>query len=143
MTKSKETHQDWAKRFHVACGYEPTLVADCPKCGDTFEYPKGETPAPQGTFCPSCKGGLKGVLHFMPSEDCPTFLNPQDILDEVMKWENVDEFMRKCEFTHLIVIVPLGNGKYNNKYTIDTDIITERPPTLLLKEATLFREGKK
>jgi hypothetical protein len=83
-------------------------------------------------FAKACRIKPKEV----PNREClcmekvyPTFLNPQDILDEVMKWDDADEFFAS--------ISPLGMCV---KGLIKVDLITERPSTRLLKEATLFKE---
>ena len=120
MTASKEpTHQDWAKRFAIACGNElHEDLGNCKcSCGKEFE------------------SGYDEWSHFNDCPPRPNYLNPADILREVMKWGNWNEFRCKVmEGNHLRII-----DRTDSIYKL----ITERPPTRLLKEATLFREGKK
>jgi hypothetical protein len=139
MTASKEpTHQDWAKRFHVACGncYHLRDFSVSNNIDGVMHYK-----------CTKCQQWVPLSYEWRPE---PTFLNPADILDEVMKWDDADEFVYRigCDCLHQIVksteagildqeIIVRGIN------VVVIDLITERPPTRLLKEATLFKEGKK
>jgi hypothetical protein len=122
MTEPKEpTHQDWAKRFQIACGNEwheikkDGVYRTC-SCGKRFTQTERQI----------------GKIDKHIKESNPTYLNPADIIREVMKWDDADEFFAS--------ISPVGMCV---KGLIKVDLITERPPTHLLKEATLFKEGKK
>lgn len=86
-----------------------------------------------------------------PNREClcmekvyPVYLNPQDILDEVMKWDNSWNFIGKISGIDNLLL-----SKYSKNQCVALivvflqDIITERPPTRLLKEATLWRDDRK
>jgi hypothetical protein len=48
---------------------EPTAIAleaGCLKCGAVYAWDSPKPPSPGGTFCPNCKGVVRGVLHFKP-----------------------------------------------------------------------------
>jgi hypothetical protein len=115
--KSEPTHQEWAKRFTIACGYEWHEVVWLDRVEYNFR---------------ACSCGHKYQVYDKDHSN-PTYLNPADIIREVMKWDNWNEFKNKVlEGNHLRII-----DRTNSIYKF----ITADPPTPLLKAATLFKEG--
>jgi hypothetical protein len=137
MTKPKEpTHQDWAKRFAVACGNEwherqtqkelVCLPDDSMLCEFNLFY--------------QCSCGKIGPK---VSHKNPTYLNPADIIREVDKWPEESRYAFMCSVSKGITEQNKAGLDSHIHWYIDIDLITEEPPTRLLKEATLFKEGKK
>jgi len=126
------THQEWAKRFQIACGNEwheiRTITVE--NCWDN--------PTAYQCSCGATWGFKENAVNHVVSSN-PTYTNPADILREVMKWKNGDEFIGTlfCNRSMFAWVIEVLLIEFIKKY------ITEDPPTTLLSKATLFKEGKK
>lgn len=120
--KPEPTHEEWAKRFCIAngiCWHEVkfkdfSAYFSC-SCGKSYSF----------------ESSLREHIRRYN----PTFTNPADIFEVIMKRKDYKLFMAKLEYGDFPNVEEIDWTGY-----IDVDYITEKPPTRFVKESTLWCE---